>query len=302
MPSLGWREGDAAACEYLIVSLKQTPLLSDSLRCIDSLREEAVVCRQKCIHVGGGLMFVPALLFLAALAQVAVVSPREVRDQDFALLSLNDAMLSNNVWGKGNIVDAKQAIFREGVEGGWTWDWPRSAGPGAKTYPEIILGRSPWQPVRAGSQLPCSIGNARLTLDFDFSSEGTGSWCDSFDFWITGRVDSTSKDITCNLTIWTMKHGLEPSYKGRHETLRIGGRTYEAIFETPADRPGKAWTTLCLQDTEPRSSGRLELGPLVDLLIARGLAQPTHFLATAELGSEIAFGTGRTTIRKFILR
>jgi hypothetical protein len=247
-------------------------------------------------------MLFPPLLFLAALAQVAVVSPREIRDQDFALLSFNDAMLSNNVCFKGDIVDAKQAVFREGNEGGWTWDWPESAGPGVKTYPEIILGRSPWQPVRAGNQLPCPIRNARLALDFDFTSEGSGSWCESFDFWITSKADLTSKDITCNLTIWTMKHGLEPPYKGRHETLKVGGRTYEAIFETPSEQPGKAWKTLCLLDTEPRSRGSLELGPLVDLLIARGLAQPAHFLATAELGSEIAFGKGRTTIRKFILR
>jgi hypothetical protein len=33
-----------------------------------------------------------------------------------------------------------------------------------------------------------------------------------------------------------------------------------------------------------------------------GLAQPTGFLATAELGSEVAYGKGRTTLRVFRLR
>ncbi len=99
-----------------------------------------------------------------------------------------------------------------------------------------------------------------------------------------------------------MNHGAEPAYEGRRTTLTIGGRTYEAIFETPAERPDKPWKTLALVDTELRSKGSLELGPLVDALIDHGLAQRTDFLATAELGSEVAYGKGRTTLREFRLR
>jgi len=55
-------------------------------------------------------------------------------------------------------------------------------------------------------------------------------------------------------------------------------------------------------DAEPCHKGSLELGPLVDALIAHGLAQPTDFLATAELSSEVAYGKGRTTLRIFRLR
>jgi hypothetical protein len=55
-------------------------------------------------------------------------------------------------------------------------------------------------------------------------------------------------------------------------------------------------------DAALRNEGSLELGPLVDTLIDHGLAQPTDFLATAELGSEVAYGKGRTTLRTFRLR
>jgi len=99
-----------------------------------------------------------------------------------------------------------------------------------------------------------------------------------------------------------MNHGVKNEYKGRHKTLKICGRTYEAIFETPKDQPDKAWPTLCLVDIEPRSKGSLELGPLVEALIANGLAKPTDFLATAELGSEVVYGKGGTTLRTFKLR
>jgi hypothetical protein len=84
--------------------------------------------------------------------------------------------------------------------------------------------------------------------------------------------------------------------------LKIGGRTYVAIFETPKENPDKPWKTLFLLDTDPRSKGSLELGPLMDALIANGLAKPTDFLATAELGTEIAYGKGHTTLRTFKLR
>jgi len=87
-----------------------------------------------------------------------------------------------------------------------------------------------------------------------------------------------------------------------HQTQGGSGRTYEAIFETPTEQPDKPWKTLCLVDAELRSKGSLELGPLVDAMIDNGLAQPTDFLATAELGSEVAYGKGRTTLRVFRLR
>ena len=222
--------------------------------------------------------------------------------EDSALLPISEAVLYNNVYGKGDIANCRQLVFRGRDGAGWEWDWPESAGPSMKCYPEVLAGRSPWSEAAAGDQLPRRLAETRLTLDFDFSTVGTGRWYESFDFWITSSDRPTQKDIVSNLCIWTMNHGAEPAYEGRRTTLIIGGRTYGAIFETPADEPEKHWQTLCLVDAEPRSKGSLELGPLVDALIAQGLAQPTDFLATAELGSEVAYGTGRTTLRVFTLR
>ena len=240
---------------------------------------------------------------LLALAQASLPdAPVEVRTEDSALLPVSGAVLHNNVFGKGDITSYRQLVFRGQHDAGWEWDWPASAGPSVKSYPEVLLGRSPWSAAQAGDQLPRRLAATRLTIDFDFTTVASGLWCESFDFWITRSDRPSSKDIVANLCVWTMKHGLEPSYKGRRRTLRIGGRTYRAIFETPKERPDKPWKTLVLVDTEPRSKGSLELGPLVEALIAHGLAQPTDFLATAELGSEVAYGKGRTTLRVFKLR
>jgi hypothetical protein len=90
-----------------------------------------------------------------------------------------------------------------------------------KSCPEVLLGRSPWSEARAGDQLPRRLADTRLTLDFDFATVGSRLWCKSFDFWITRSDRPGSKDIVSNLCLWTMTHGLEPSYKGRRTTLRI---------------------------------------------------------------------------------
>jgi Glycosyl hydrolase family 12 len=224
------------------------------------------------------------------------------RSEDFALLVFDNGVLYNNVFAKGDIQNAFQQVFLDGNQFGWEWEWPQDTGPSVKTYPEVILGRSPWSKAVYGSQLPCSLEKVRYVLDFDFTTEADGSWCESFDFWITNKADPEAKDITCNLCIWTRVHQIEAAYLGSHETLKIGGGTYEAIIETPADQPSKTWNTLFVVDTEARSHGSLELQPFMEILTKRGLAKPDHFLATAELGNEVAYGKGKTIVQKFGLR
>jgi len=224
------------------------------------------------------------------------------RSEDFALLSFDKGVLYNNVFAKGDIQNAIQQVFLDENQFGWEWDWPENTGPEVKTYPEVILGRSPWSKAEFGNQLPCALEDVRYVLDFDLRTEAEGSWCESFDFWITNEPVPEEKDIVCNLCIWTRIHQLEGDYRGSHETVKIGGRTYEAIVETPADQPAKTWKTFFVIDTEPRSQGSLELQLFMEILTERGLAKPDHFLATAELGNEVAYGRGRTIVQKFGLR
>jgi len=271
------------------------------------------------------IMFKPILFVCTPILLVCVsipfvsaqadpkAAPVEVRTEDSVLLPIPGAVLDNNVYGKGNITNYKQSVFRGKDDAGWEWDWPESGGPELKGYPEVLVGRSPWSDVggiagaaelHAGDQLPRRLAEARQTIDFDFTTVASGLWLASFDFWITSSDHPTKNDIVSNLCIWTMNHGLKPSdvYKGRHMKLKIGGRTYEAIFETPKENPDKPWKTLCLIDTDPRSKGSLGLESLMDALIAHGMAKPTDFLATAELGTEVAYGRGHTTLRTFKMR
>jgi hypothetical protein len=227
---------------------------------------------------------------------------RVERAEDFALLPCDSGMLYNNVFGKGDIQNASQQVFLDGDRFGWEWDWPEDAGPAVKAYPEVILGRSPWSKAESGSLLPRAVGKVRYVLDFDLTTEAQGAWCESFDFWITSSPNPEAKDIICNLCLWTRKHNIEGNYRGRHESLQVGGRSYAAILETPAEQPAKHWKTLFVIESEARSQGSLALQPWMEILTGRGLASPEHFLATAELGNDVAYGSGRTVVRKFGLR
>jgi hypothetical protein len=225
-----------------------------------------------------------------------------IQSIDGGVLPIPGGVLYNNTFGKGEIANYRQVVFRDEEAAGWEWEWPEIGGLAIKSYPEVIAGRSPWSEAAAGHLLPRPLAEAHLTLDFDFTTVANGRWCESFDFWITKSDRPNEADIVANLCVWTAKHGIDPVYRGVHETLTLDGRAYHAILETPSDNPAKPWKTLCLIDAEPRNSGSLGLEPLVDTVIEHGLAQPTDFLATAELGSEIAYGRGRTTLRTFSLR
>jgi hypothetical protein len=224
------------------------------------------------------------------------------QSEDFALLIFNNGVLYNNVFSKGDIKNAFQQVFIDENQFGWEWDWPEDKGPLVKTYPEVILGRSPWSKAEYGSQLPCTMEKVHYVLDFNITTKADGSWCESFDFWITSTSDPKVEDIVCNLCIWTKRQQLEGTYRGIHETVKIRGRTYEAIIETPNDQPAKTWNTLFVIEKEERSRGSLELRPFIEILIDRGLAKPDHFLATAELGNEVAYGKGKAIVKMFGLR
>jgi len=265
------------------------------------------------LFVGISILFLSAPISSVLAQTNSMDIPLEVRSEDSVLLTIPGAILDNNVYGKGTITNYKQSIFRGRDHVGWEWDWPESGGPELKSYPEVLIGRSPWSDIggiagaaglHAGDQLPRRLAQIRQTIDFDFATTANGLWLASFDFWITRSDHPTKNDIVSNLCIWTMNHGLKPSdvYKGRHIKLKIDGRTYEAIFETPKEAPDKPWKTLCLIDTDPRSQGSLKLGPLMEALIAHRLAKATDFLATAELGTEVAYGRGLTNLRAFKLR
>ena len=221
-----------------------------------------------------------------------------IQSDDSGLLPVSGGTLYNNVFGKGDIQGASQYVFADGGAFGWEWNWPAGTGPNVKAYPEVIVGCSPWCKTEH-PLLPRPLAEIRYGLDFELETSAEGMWCESFDFWITDSPSPTVENIVSNLCVWTNVHDLPANYIGTHETLQIGGRAYAVTFETPADHPPKTWTTLFAIESQFRSRGTLDLRPFIEVMLARGLVHPGLYLATAELGTEIASGSGRTVVHKF---
>jgi hypothetical protein len=217
---------------------------------------------------------------------------------DSALLPVADGILYNNTFGRGDITSGIQRVFDDDDTCGWEWNWPTNTGPGIKAYPEIIIGSSPWCSTKH-TLLPRRLGEINYLLDFAIKTQAEGQWCESLDFWITDSPTPRVENIVSNLCIWLKVHNLPANYIGKDETLEIGGRTYTAIFETPADHPPKTWTTLFAMENEFRSDGTLDLRPFIQVMTERGLVHPDLYLATAEMGSEVAGGWGKSVVRIF---
>ena len=69
------------------------------------------------------------ILFLLAQASLPA-APVDVRKEDSALLPTSGAVLYNNVYGKGDIVNYRQLVSRGQDDAGWSP--PSAAGSGAR--------------------------------------------------------------------------------------------------------------------------------------------------------------------------
>jgi hypothetical protein len=74
---------------------------------------------RKILFIGTSVLFMLAPIS-SVLAQTNPTNvPVEVRTEDSALLPIPGAVLNNNVYGKGNITNYKQSIFRGKNDAGW---------------------------------------------------------------------------------------------------------------------------------------------------------------------------------------
>lgn len=162
------------------------------------------------------IMFVFTSIVFALVQASPTAVPTEVRTEDSALLRIPGAVLYNNVFGKGDIAHYRQSVFQGKNNAGWDWDWPDNGTSEVKSYPEVLVGRSPWgdaggiagaAELRAGSRLPGPLSESHQTIDFDATTLATGAWDLSFDFWITNSDHPTSKEIVSDLTIFIVNHG-----------------------------------------------------------------------------------------------
>jgi hypothetical protein len=228
-------------------------------------------------------------------------------EKDFDSTVVNGRLrLLNNVWNKGATSGRyRQKIFVNDDSGktlfGWAWKWRDSSG--VVSYPEVMVGQSPWNGEAApDSGFPFQAGTKKLIVNYDIALEATGSYNLAFEFWAVSGLPTSKDTITHEVMIWIAGERLGAAGNWVGKTT-IDGNTFN-IFQNKnhGDASGanqNTWTIVSLLADKPILHGPLDIGQIIDFLLKNRYLEPRLFIANLELGDEIQRGSGTTIIRNY---
>jgi hypothetical protein len=226
-------------------------------------------------------------------------------DFAFAILAGRYKILSNP-WNKGATSGRyRQKIFIKDDNGqpvfGWVWKWRDSTG--VATYPEVLVGHSPWQgEIAPDSGFPFQIGTKNLVVDYDIVMSAVGAYNLAFEFWTVSSLPVSKDRVTNEVMIWVAGEqlGAAGNVVGK---VTLGGNTY-TIFQNKShgDASGahsNKWAIISLVLDRPLLKGRLDIGEIISFLADKGYLSRSDYVADLELGNEVMRGVGTTVVKKF---
>ncbi|MBN1797886.1 MAG: hypothetical protein JW822_04890 [Spirochaetales bacterium] len=216
---------------------------------------------------------------------------------DWAEITIDEYIIQNNVWGKQNITNYEQCIYKESpidnFPVGWHWVWPEPPG-GVKAYPEIIYGHKPWSAASTTADLPVQISAITdITAVYDITQTASGSYNLAFDVWLNDTNPPTGESITRELMIWLDREVMVPA--GTYQaTVNIDGEAYDFYKTEFPD-----WTYIAFVKQTSEFSGTTRIDLFFDYLVANGHIADTEYCSSIELGNEIVSGSGSTEFANF---
>jgi hypothetical protein len=215
----------------------------------------------------------------------------------------------NNPWNKNaSSGPYHQKVFLKNDNGkpvfGWIWKWRDSTN--VATYPEVLVGHSPWQgEIAPNSGFPFPVGRKRLVVDYDVTMDASGAYNLAFEFWTVSALPVVKDRITHEVMIWIASDHMSPA-GSRIAMATIDGKEF-AIYHNPhhGDASGGAsnkWGIVSLVAVDPQLKGPLDLGAVISYLQNLGLLSPSEFVVDLELGNEVMRGSGTTVVRNYDVR
>lgn len=228
-----------------------------------------------------------------------------------------EGILLNNMWNKasagpGPWRQCLQSRQRDGrTEYGWFWEWPTK--DGLYAYPELLIGRSPWQPTPTNdSRFPRRMADTRvMNIDYDIESRTNGKKNLAVEFWLTSTPPAEGQQdirtIKTELMIWSdASDDIGAPTKNPAITVDIDGMTWAVQIKPGwgdgSGGTGNKWTLISYHAMKNTSKIRYDARKFLADAAARGLIDPDDYIWGVELGNEIISGTGSTWIRKFQLQ
>ncbi|MEJ2194262.1 MAG: hypothetical protein P8X73_05315 [Ignavibacteriaceae bacterium] len=217
---------------------------------------------------------------------------------DWAEFTVNDLIISNNVWGKGTETNYEQCIYYKSnntqTEIGWNWDWPGTGD--VRAYPEIIFGLKPWSTESTSPLLPAQINSNSIILKFTGTAKAIGQWNLAYDIWLTNSKTPTAENVTHEIMIWMHKtNSITPAGTFR-ETITINGNNF-ALWVN--ENHNDSWTYIAFVTDTTKLSVSLDLNAFIDYLITNSYVSPNLFISGIEFGTEIFEGKGNVVLSEY---
>jgi hypothetical protein len=221
--------------------------------------------------------------------------------------AFGDFVVSTNIWNPTAATSYSECVkatvdLNLGVKSArfdWTFD---SLINQIKTYPNLQFGQQPGWPTSSTTKLPIqvsSIPNLNVTGTITTTC-ATGVTCffdSGFDLFFNTATPPTYPTKKSELMILTSYDfpGYQPSLVA---TVTIGGATFNIHLQTIINGANSG-TFVQYFATTPITQLNLNIKDFVDDALNRGYIASTDYLDVVEIGTEVGYGQGSTTLTNY---
>lgn len=224
--------------------------------------------------------------------------------EDGATIAVGDFVLINNIWNKGDTTGYTECIFTQAGDPavlGWRWDWPGKDRL-IKAYPEVMLGDSPWSDAVPTGSLPLPVSDEDFLVTYDAALQAFGSWNFALELWLTDALPPAEENIRYEVMFWMDAGALSPGPAAR-DIITVDDVTY-SVHVSPnhgdaSGGSGATWTYIVFYARQPQHTATLNLGEFLGYLQDEGIIEDNLYVATVELGMEIASGSGEFVLNSY---
>jgi|GEM_PF-786476 hypothetical protein len=223
--------------------------------------------------------------------------------------------INNNGWNAGAASNPHYQYIFDGTNGsyffGWKWSWNNVSDNNILSYPEVLVGYSPWaQTSEHPADIPFRAGEKNVASTFDITENFSGTsgrltYDLAYDIWIISNTSSPDnvkfKDVTCEIMIWldSSVNNIPGNLKSSG-SIEANGATFDFYTKSVWGGPDHFWIYAAFNAKEKvLKSANFDITPFISYLIERKIINPRDYVSTVELGTEIAVGTGITIISNY---
>lgn len=225
--------------------------------------------------------------------------------EDGERIVLGDYVLNNNVWNKGDVTDYTQCVFAQSdtmpTTIGWRWQWPGSDRE-IKTYPEVMIGDSPWDGEPPTGPLPLPVDAGDILVTYDAALQASGHWNVALEMWLTRAPTPTPENITDEVMVWVAERDLVPG-PPTYAIVTLDDVKYSVhVAAGHGDESGGSaatWSYVAFYARQPVLSGTLNMKRFLDYLLEEDLIAKDRYIASIEMGTEVASGEGEFILSNY---